>query len=74
MENALVNLMRAESLFRAQGRVYRQTWLTIAWCFQLKREREKARAYAEEVSAQPMRTEFDQIDQLKLEALLAKLS
>ena len=74
MDDALVDLLRAERAYRARGRLCRETWLTIAWCYQRKGDHAMARQYAQEAAAQPVRTAFDRLDQRKLELLLQQLS
>ena len=73
VEDALTDLLRAERVYRGRGRVCKNTWLTIAWCLQLKEEPARARAYAEEAAAQPVRNVFDRLNQRKLSALLTQL-
>ena len=73
VDDALTDLMRAERVYRRRGRVCKNTWLTIAWCLQMKEKPEKARAYAEEAAAQPVRNVFDRLNQRKLSTLLSQL-
>lgn len=73
VEDAIADLLRAERALRKRGRVSRNTWLTIAWCYQLKSDFSKALQYAEEAAAQPVLNVFDRLDQHKLEALLSQL-
>lgn len=73
MDDAIESLQRAERAFRERGRVNRQTWLTMAWCYQKKGDVNNARRYAQEAASQPVRTVFDRIEQQKLEKLLGEL-
>ena len=73
VEDALTDLLRAERVYRGRGRVCKNAWLTIAWCYQLKEEPATARAYADEAAAQPVRNVFDRLIQRKLMALLLQL-
>ena len=72
-DDALVDLLLAERVFRARGRMHRTTWLNIALCYNLKSEIGTARKYAAEASAQPVRTVFDRMEQHKIDKLLAQL-